>query len=208
MLLICFIWFLKIYIWQNSLRHRILLRLSLFRFYGRISRPRPVAHPVLLIKQLFYIGNAVSPSNFALISQDVHHNGSFQWNHNPTEVHRTPIIMLKSPAETPENFSDVLGIIRDHVSFYHYSDVIVGTMASRITTLTIVYSTVYSGTDQRKHQSSAPLAFVRGFHRWPVNSPKQMASKSENVSIWWRHHGTSANLNSTLTCASMAVKTK
>ena len=35
----------------------------------------------------------------------------------------------------------------------------------------IVYSTVYSGTDQRKHQSSASLAFVRGIHRWPVNSP-------------------------------------
>ena len=35
----------------------------------------------------------------------------------------------------------------------------------------IVYSTVYSGADQRKHQSSASLAFVRGFHRWPVNSP-------------------------------------
>ena len=36
--------------------------------------------------------------------------------------------------------------------------------------LTIVYSTVYSGADQRKHQSSASLAFVRGIHRWPVNS--------------------------------------
>ena len=45
-----------------------------------------------------------------------------------------------------------------------------GAMASQITSLTIVYSTVYSGTDQRKHQSSAALAFVRGIHRWPVNS--------------------------------------
>ena len=44
-------------------------------------------------------------------------------------------------------------------------------MASEITSLTIVYSTVYSGTDQRKHQSSASLAFVWGIHRWPVNSP-------------------------------------
>ena len=47
----------------------------------------------------------------------------------------------------------------------------VGAMASQITSLTIVYSTVYSGADQRKHQSSASLAFVRGIHRWPVNSP-------------------------------------
>ena len=42
--------------------------------------------------------------------------------------------------------------------------------------------TVYSGADQRKHQSSASLAFVRGIHRSP------MASNEENVSIWWRHH--------------------
>ena len=43
-------------------------------------------------------------------------------------------------------------------------------MASQITSLTIVYSTVYSGADQRKHQSSTSLAFVQGIHRWPVNS--------------------------------------
>ena len=47
----------------------------------------------------------------------------------------------------------------------------VGTIASQITSLTIVYSTVYSDADQRKHQSSASLAFVRGIHRGPVNSP-------------------------------------
>ena len=44
-------------------------------------------------------------------------------------------------------------------------------MAFQITSLTIIYSIVYSGTDQRKHQSSASLAFVRGIHRWPVNFP-------------------------------------
>ena len=46
-----------------------------------------------------------------------------------------------------------------------------GAVASQITSLTIVYSTVYSDADQRKHQSSASLAFVRGIHRGPVNSP-------------------------------------
>ena len=45
------------------------------------------------------------------------------------------------------------------------------TMASQITSLTIVHSMVYSDADQRKHQSSASLAFVWGIHRWPVNSP-------------------------------------
>ena len=53
----------------------------------------------------------------------------------------------------------------------HYNDVIMSAMASQITSLTIVYSTVYSGAYQRKHQSSALLAFVRGIHRRPVNSP-------------------------------------
>ena len=53
----------------------------------------------------------------------------------------------------------------------HYSDVIMGAMASQITSLAIVYSAVYSGAYQRKHQNSASLAFVRGIHRWPVNSP-------------------------------------
>ena len=43
-------------------------------------------------------------------------------------------------------------------------------MASQITSLTTVYLTVYSGADQRKHQSSTSLAFVRGIHQGPVNS--------------------------------------
>ena len=46
-----------------------------------------------------------------------------------------------------------------------------GSIASQITSLVIVYPTVYSDTDQSKHQSSASLAFVRGIHRRPVNSP-------------------------------------
>ena len=53
----------------------------------------------------------------------------------------------------------------------HYDGVIIGAIASQITSLTIVYSTVYSGADQSKHQSSASLAFVWGIHRGPVNSP-------------------------------------
>ena len=53
----------------------------------------------------------------------------------------------------------------------HYSDDIIGVMVSQITSLTIIYSTIYSGTDQRKHQSSTSLAFVRGIHQWLMNSP-------------------------------------
>ena len=58
-----------------------------------------------------------------------------------------------------------------HFTTIHYNDVKMGAIASQITRLTIVYSTVYSGADQRKHQSSASLAFVRGIHRGPVNPP-------------------------------------
>ena len=64
-------------------------------------------------------------------------------------------------------------------------------MTSQITSLTIVYSTVYSGADQRKHESSASLAFVRGIHRWPVNSPhkKPVTQKMlpfDDVIMRWR----------------------
>ena len=70
----------------------------------------------------------------------------------------------------------------------HYNDVIMSVIASQITSPTIVYSTVYSGADKRKHQSSASLAFSRGIHRGPVNSPHKWPEKGKNVSIWWRHH--------------------
>ena len=72
----------------------------------------------------------------------------------------------------------------------HYSvnTVKISVMGSQITSLTIVYSTVYSGTNQRKHQSSASLAFVRGIHRWPVNSTLNWPVTRINISIWWRHH--------------------
>ena len=59
----------------------------------------------------------------------------------------------------------------------HLNYVIMGAISSQITSLMLVFSTVYSAVDHRKHQSSASLAFVRG-----------MASNAENVSIWWRHH--------------------
>ena len=71
----------------------------------------------------------------------------------------------------------------------HYNDIMMKMMAPQITSPTIVYSTVYSGPNQRKHQSSASLTFVRGIHQWPVNFPTQRSSNAENVSIWWHHHG-------------------
>ena len=62
------------------------------------------------------------------------------------------------------------------------------TMASQIAGVSTVYWAVCPGADQRKHQSSTSLAFVRGIHRhrW---IPLTKASDVENVSIWWCHHG-------------------
>ena len=73
-----------------------------------------------------------------------------------------------------------------NVWWYNYSNIIMSMMSSQITSVFIVCPTVDSGADQRKHQSSVSLTFVRGIHRWPVNS-LQNASNAENDSIWWRH---------------------
>ena len=67
------------------------------------------------------------------------------------------------------NLSDTVGLDAAatvaQLNIPHCSDVIMGAMGSQITSFTIVYTTVYSGADQRKHQSSASLPYVRGIHR-------------------------------------------
>ena len=72
----------------------------------------------------------------------------------------------------------------------HYNDVIMITMASQITSLTVVYSNVYSDADQRKHQSSASLAFVWGIHRdrWIPRTKGQLRGKCFHLmtSSWSR----------------------
>ena len=73
-----------------------------------------------------------------------------------------------------------------------------GAMASQITSLTIVYSTVYSGADQRKHQSSASLAFVWRIHRGPMNSPHKWPVTRKvfhlMTSSWWHQTSTLLSL--------------
>ena len=80
-------------------------------------------------------------------------------------------------------------------TYQHYGDVIMSAMASQITSISMVCSTVCSGADQRKHQSSASLAFVKGIHWWPVNSPHKrpvtrkrfhlMTSSCHIYACWW-----------------------
>ena len=68
-------------------------------------------------------------------------------------------------------FNWLLRTKHHHTSHLHYNDVIMGAISSQITSPTVVFSTVYSDANQRKHQSSASLAFVWGIHRGSVNSP-------------------------------------
>ena len=83
----------------------------------------------------------------------------------------------------------------DTPSTNHYCDVLMGIVASQITSLTIVYTTVYSDADQSKHQSCASLAFMWGIPG-TGEFPAQMASYAENVSIWWHHHDLQSHENS------------
>ena len=78
---------------------------------------------------------------------------------------------------------------RANSAILHYTDVIMTTIASQITSLTVVYSTVYSDADQRKHQSSASLAFVWGIHRdrWIPRTKGQLRGKCFHLmtSSWY-----------------------
>ena len=71
-----------------------------------------------------------------------------------------------------------------------YNDAIMGPMASPITSLALVYSSVYSGADQREHQNSASLAFVQEIHRWPVNSRTEVQQRGKCFHLMtssWAH---------------------
>ena len=110
----------------------------------------------------------IQPKRFARLSLPI---GKFIWNLAIMGRAECEIIIFWRIAHSYQHCclfpfpSDILVINR----LSHYNDIIMGSMASRITSLTIVYSAVYSGADQRKHQSFASLAFVRGINRGPVN---------------------------------------
>ena len=75
--------------------------------------------------------------------------------------------------------------------WWHYNDIIMSAMASQIIRVSSAYPTVCSDVDQRKHQSSASLAFVREIHLWPVNSPPKGSLKREKFPVdgvtMWRY---------------------
>ena len=120
-------------------------------------------------------------NNFTRSFEDINQQNGYE-NYNSNHRHNflgrmiQPLCRIKSRTNGMCSMRHSLLFV--HISInarntllFHYNDVIMSAMASQVTSFTIVYSTVYSGADQRKHQSSASLAFVRGIHRWPVNSP-------------------------------------
>ena len=101
---------------------------------------------------------------FSCLAHETHFTKGL-WVHNPNLVKIHVAVIVKIVTKLRYNFAHVT------VSWAHYDDVIMTMLASQITSLTVVYSIVYSGVNQRKHQSSASLAFVREIHRGPVNFP-------------------------------------
>ena len=72
---------------------------------------------------------------------------------------------------------------------WHYNDVIMSAMVSQITSLTIIYSTVYSRRRSNKTSKLRVTGLCEGNSPVTAEFPAQMASNAENVSIWWRHYG-------------------
>ena len=80
-----------------------------------------------------------------------------------------------------------LSLVLTNFNSMHYNDVIMGTIESQITSFAIVYSTVYSDADQRKHQSSASLLFCAGNspHKWLVT--RKMFPFDDVIMVGWRN---------------------
>ena len=120
------------------------------------------------------------------VDQNFSHKGPVMWKAFPYQDD----IMSYTSHRYSHNFV-CYALARFYICLQlHYNDVIMSAMASQITSHTIAYSTVYSSADQRKYQSSASLAFVRGIHRWPVNAlhkgpvTRKMFPFDDTIMIW------------------------
>ena len=98
----------------------------------------------------------------------------------------TFIWWCNSPKISSSRADDTCPLAADIAS--HYDDVTMRLMASQSTSLTIVYSTVYSGADKKKTSKLRVTGLCAGNSPGTGEFPAQMASNAENVSIWWRHH--------------------
>ena len=102
--------------------------------------------------------------HFDQFTLSVYRGQQIIWMHSKSwfwyiEIYLSPLVLLG------------IELTSDEIYYHDHTGVVMGAVAPQITSLVIVYSTLCSDTDQRKHQSSASLAFVWGIHRGPVNSP-------------------------------------
>ena len=150
-----------------------------FYLTNRLQYPRDIHVRVLH-------GCWAAPSVINLLSScrcSHYSNGRFAYNTKYSHIAITMLLI-----RNPRPFC----IIYNNVAYEmeHYIDVIMTTMASQITSLTVVYSTVYSDADQRKHQSSTSLAFVWEIHRdrWIPRTKGQLRGKCFHLmTSSWMH---------------------
>ena len=116
---------------------------------------------------------------------------NFEIMKHPRNLYITLYCVSQVNAHLDNNVAWTFSSLECHMFVDHYSDVMMSAIwCLKSSASRFGYSTVCSGTDQRKHQSSASLDCVREIHRWSVTGefPAQRVSNAENVSIWWRLH--------------------
>ena len=137
----------------------------------RLVGAKPLSEPMLEICQLDP-WDKIFTSSFRKIYLKM---SSAKWR--PFCLGLNVLMLLTKAATSLRTCSAIASLTHIHVYQNHmewssgmYTDVMMGTLASQIIGLTIVYSTAHPDADQRKYQSSASLAFVQGIHWPPVNS--------------------------------------
>ena len=131
-----------------------------------------------------------------MIYRKQHNAGNLLWKPFPRYCSKQIVVsillhlMLWSQKYTTKRGLYIYDMPRYRIFIIHYIDVIMTTVASQITSLAVVYSSVYLDANQRKHQSSASLAFVWGIHRdrWIPRTKGQLRGKCFHLmtSSWYQ----------------------
>ena len=85
-------------------------------------------------------------------------------------------------------FEPMMALFTIKYMWHQYGGIIINAMASQITSLTIVYSTVYSRCKSKTTSKLSVTGLCEGNSLVTGEFPAQRVSDTENVSIWWRHH--------------------
>ena len=156
--------------WQNVTYPRLshVLKLQIIFLYWNLSMLSKyisnfLCTRMVIIPRLPQAEEMLTWSTWSSNRNSLIHGSSINYIREITTVYNIMPLQLRNfvTCERNTSFSGVI----------HYREFILSVMVSQTTGVSSVYSTICSGVDQRKHQSSASLFFVRRIHRWPVNSP-------------------------------------